>query len=130
MVRPGDQSADSCGDRRATTADDQLRGPLEVELGDFCAEAVDALARGRDADVTVAEAVIAYLDGVGDKPELRVPPGLATFEPTPTHLTVALDLDPADLGRLRAEADGQDVAVERLVEQAVIAAYAELDRDS
>lgn len=85
--------------------------------------------KDRDADETVTEAVRAYLAGVrGKEAEWRVPAALAEFEDGAAKLTVDVRLEEDERARLAAEAARQEVSVERLVEQAVIVAYAELDR--
>ncbi|HEY2054831.1 MAG TPA: ribbon-helix-helix protein, CopG family [Solirubrobacterales bacterium] len=74
-------------------------------------------------------AVRAYLAGVREhEAEWRVPAALAEFDAAGPELSTELRLDPTELEGLDAEAARQDVSRERLVEQAVIVAYAELDR--
>jgi hypothetical protein len=113
-----------------STEGESLAGLPRVGLGAYCTEAVEALVgdRAGDADAVVTEAMRAYLGAVDDKPELRVSADLPEFEAIPTELTVELDLSANELARLEAEAGRQGVSPERLVEQAVIAAYADLDR--
>jgi hypothetical protein len=130
MAPPGNHEAGSRGKGRSSSGSDCEHGPTEIELGAFCAEAVDALvAAGQaDAEAAVAEAVRAYLDGVEGKPEWEVPAAMPGFEAVETKLTVPLELGSGGAERLDAEAARQGVDAERLVEQALIVAYAELDR--
>jgi hypothetical protein len=104
--------------------------PPRIDLGAYCAEAVEALTTSEacGADAAVTAAVRTYLGAVGDKLELRVSTDLPEFEAVPTELTVELDLTGNELDRLEFEATRQGASVGRLVEQAVIAAYADLDR--
>jgi hypothetical protein len=130
MAPPGNHEAGSRGNRRSSSGSNCEDGLTKVELGAFCAEAVDALVAsgGLDAEATVAEALRSYLDGVEAKPEWEIPGAMPPFEAAEVTLTVPLGLDPGQAERLDLEAARQGVAAERLIEQALIVAYAELDR--
>jgi hypothetical protein len=131
MAPSGDKQGDAASGRSCSGSEGEARGgPLEVDLGAYCAEAVEALAKsGRcDADAAATEAVRAYLAAVASKPELRIAAELPPLDAVPTELSVELDLGARELDRLESEAAAQDASIPRLVEQAVIAAYAELDR--
>ncbi len=129
LPRENDETGSRSVDRTSTeghTGEDSS----EYELGAFCAEAVNALMKEGHgtADETVAEVVRAYLRTVGEKPELEVSAAVPPFEAVEAELTIKLDLTDSERERLAAEAARQGVSAARLVEQATIVAYAELDR--
>jgi hypothetical protein len=130
-MAPRDNDEAASRERECTSTESPSAAtPLEYELGAFCAEAIEALVRegSGSADETVAEAVRVYLRTVGEKPELAVSPVVPPFEEVEAATVITLDLTEAERGRLEAEAARQGVSAQRLVEQATIVAYAELDR--